>query len=75
MYSMQGKPYIKRCPCRCEKHEGKNLSDIMGYFVAYVCECCEDDIKDKYHPSTWNDSTEYKQRSLEFGERLEPDDL
>jgi len=46
--------------CSCGSGQQRRpLSDAKGYFVAYVCEECEPNVKKKYRPEIFTDPDYY----------------
>ena len=51
------------------------LYDGAGISCGYVCSNCEENKKSTYHHSVFKqDTTDYRQRVMECGESLDPDE-
>lgn len=47
--------------------------DVMGIYTFTGCANCEDEQKQRYSPDVFTDSKAYRQRLLDYGERLDDD--
>ena len=66
---------LDKCP-NCESGKFPYiLTDNMGCSCGYVCEDCEEEKKKKYNPDIFGqDNTQARQRAMECGESIEPDE-
>ena len=66
---------IKKCP-RCNSGKPRYiLHDAMGIVCGYVCDDCVEEKKSTYNPDIFKqDTTSYRQRAMECGESMEPDE-
>ena len=66
---------LQECP-KCDSGKVPYvLYDAMGISCGYVCDDCEEKTKGKYNPDVFEqDTTSYRQRAMECGESMEPDE-
>ena len=66
---------LDKCP-NCESGKFPYiLTDNMGCSCGYVCEDCEEEKKKKYNPDIFGqDNTQARQRAVDYGESIEPDE-
>ena len=66
---------LQKCP-NCESGKFPYiLTDNMGCSSGYVCEDCEEEKKKNYNPDIFGqDNTQARQRAVDYGESIEPDE-